>query len=279
MRSLVFLLAGLLATAGLMHGEIKTPENAPIEITSTGQTTYENALATARDNVAIHIGNTDIYADYAQYNSTTHDVELRGHVRIYRDTSLYIAESGIYNTETKKIRSTNARTEDQPYFLSGENVSSISENGYLIQNGTFTTHDSPRPDFRLHARQIRVYEDDRVIFLNVTAYVGKVPIFWWPYLYQSLDNAFSFSISPAYYSTWGPSLLTQVTFPITDRIQDRLRLDYLGRRGPAIGFEPTIQYGKDQSSVARIKTFYIDDQNPDINQTNIPRVGVPESRY
>src|SRR5207248_4527803 len=40
MRSLVFLLAGLLATAGWILGEIKTPENGPIEITSTGQTTY-----------------------------------------------------------------------------------------------------------------------------------------------------------------------------------------------------------------------------------------------
>ena len=53
MRSLVFLLAGLLATAAWIHGEIKTPKNPPIEITSTGQTTYENGLVTARDNVAI----------------------------------------------------------------------------------------------------------------------------------------------------------------------------------------------------------------------------------
>src|SRR5437762_11988359 len=136
MRSLVLLLAGLLASAALIYGEFKTPENAPIKITSTGQTTYENGLATARDNVAIHIGNTDIYADYAQYNSTTHDVELRGHVRIYRDVSLYIAESGVYNTETKKIRAINGRTQSQPYFLSGANVGSIEENGYLIRDGT-----------------------------------------------------------------------------------------------------------------------------------------------
>ena len=31
--------------------------------------------------------------------------------------------------------------------------------------------------------------------------------------------------------------------------------------------------------MAKLKTFYINDQNPDINQTDIPRMGVPESRY
>jgi LPS-assembly protein len=279
MRTLVLLIATLLASAGLIQGEIKTPENAPIEITSTGETTYENGLATARDNVAIHIGNTDIYSDYAQYNPATHDVELKGHVRIYRDMSLYITESGIYNTETKKIRASTGRTESQPYFLTGSHVTTISDDGYLIENGTFTTHDSPKADFRLHAKKIRLYEGDRVIFMNVTAYVGKVPVFWWPYLYQSLDQAFSFTISPAYYSTWGPSVLTQVQFPITDNIEARLRLNYYGRRGPAIGFDPIINYGKDESSTAKLKTFFIQDQNPDINETNIPREGVPASRY
>ena len=281
MRTLVLLLAALLASAHLIRGEIKTPENAPIEITSTGETTYENGLATARDNVAIHIGDTDIYADYAQYNTTTHDVELKGHVRIYRDISLYVTEHSFYNTETKKIRAFNGRTESEPYFLTGRDVNSISDsdNGYLIRSGTFTTDDSAKPDFHLHARKIRIYQKDRVIMQYVTAYVGNVPVFWWPYLYESLSETFSFTISPAYLSEWGPSLLSQVTFPITDNIRGYLRLDYFGRRGPAIGFDPVIDYGKDENSQARLKTFYIDDQNPDINQTAEVRQNVPASRY
>ena len=279
MRMPLLLLAALFVSAGLIRGEIKTPENAPIEITSTGETTYENGLATAHDNVAIHIGNTDIYADYAQYNSTTHEAELRGHVRIYRDTSLYVAEHGFYNTETKKIRTINGRTESQPYFLTGRDVSSISDNGYFIRNGTFTTNDTAKPDFHLHARKIRIYEKDRVILQYVTAYVGNVPVFWWPYLYESLSDTFSFTVSPAYLSSWGPSLLTQVMFPITDYVKARVRLDYFGRRGAAIGFDPVIDYGKDETSQARIKTFYIDDQNPDINQTSEVRQNVPASRY
>ena len=279
MRKPLLLLATLLASAGLINGEIKTPENAPIEITSTGETTYENGLATARDNVAIHIGDTDIYADYAQYNSNTHDVELKGHVRIYRDASFYIAESAVFNTETKRIRATKTRTASQPYFLSGENVSEISENGYLINHGSFTTHDTPKPDFHLRAKTIRVYENDRVILRNVTAYVGKVPVFWFPYIYQSLDQAFSFAIAPAFLSSWGPSLLTQVTFPITENVQGRVRLDYRGRRGLALGFDSSAEYGKDKESWAKLKTYYLQDQNPQLNQTAIPRQGVPTARY
>jgi LPS-assembly protein len=301
MRKPALLLVTLLASAGFAKGEIKTPENAPIEITSTGETTYENGLATARDNVAIHTGDTDIYADYAQYNSSTHEIELRGHVRIYRDkstettpnkhpsnygeekpgneSSFYLADSGIYNVDTKQIRAINGKTEAQPYFLSGENVSSISDNGYLITNGTFTTHDAPNPNFHLRARKIRVYEHDRVIFQYVTFYVGDVPIFWWPYVYQSLNDAFSFTVTPAYLSSWGPSLLTQVTFPITDNFKGRVRLDYRGRRGLATGFDGSLDYGKDESSTAKVRTYYLQDQNPLLNQTAEPRKNVPTGRY
>ena len=264
---------------GLANAAIKTPENQPVEITSTGETTYDNGMATARDNVAIHVGDTDIYADFAQYNSRTHDVLVEGHVRIYHGVNLYIADRGVYNIDTKQIRAIDMRSEYNPYFVSGEKVTSLSENSYRVENGTFTTHDSPTPDFHLRARTIRVYENDHVVFQNVTFYAGKVPIFWWPYMYQSLDDAFSFTISPAYLSSWGPSLLTQVTFPIRENIRGRIRLDYRVRRGVAIGFESDIDYGKDDSSTAKLKTYYIQDQNPLLNRTALPRNAVPTGRY
>src|ERR1700736_2290013 len=209
----------------------QAPENQPIEITSSGETTYQNGVATARDNVAIHIGDTDIYADFAQYNSHTHEVSAEGHVRIYRDVNLYLAEHGVYNVDTKEVRTSNMRTEYTPYFLSGQNVTQTSQNAYRVEDASFTTADAPKPDFHLHARTVRVYENDHVVFRDVTFYVEDVPVFWWPYLYQSLNDAFNFTVSPAYLSSWGPSILTQLTFPITDNIKGRLRLDYRGRRG------------------------------------------------
>src|SRR5256885_1834981 len=103
MRKPVSLFAALVLAAELAGGAIDTPKNQPVEITSTGQTTYENGLATARDNVAIHIGDTDIYADFAQYNPQKHEVLVEGHVRIYRDLNFYTGERAIYNIDTKEI--------------------------------------------------------------------------------------------------------------------------------------------------------------------------------
>ena len=45
-----------------------------------------------------------------------------------------------------------------------------------------------------------------------------------------------------------------------------------------MGFESTIDYGKTKA-VRELKTFYIQDQNPNLNQTNIPRKDVPTGRY
>jgi LPS-assembly protein len=278
MRAPFGLIFTFLLAVDLANAASKT-ENQPVEITSSGETTYENGVATARDNVAIHIGDTDIYGDFAKYNSQTHEVMVEGNVRIYRDVSLYIAERAIYNIDTKQIQTLEARTEHYPYFVSGEHVTQTSTNVYRVENATFTTHDAPQSDFHLHARTVRIYENDHVVFQNVTFYVGGVPVFWWPYLYQSLTDAFSFSIAPADLSSWGPSLLTQVTFPITDDIKGRVRLDYRGRRGVAIGFESDVDYGKDNSSNLKLKTYYLDDQNPLINPTALPRKDVPSDRY
>lgn len=171
--------------------DIETPKNQPVEITSTGETRYENGVAIARDNVAIHVGDTDIYADSARYDSQRHEISAEGHVRIYREDKLTIAEHGTYNLDTKEIHAETVRSSSDPYFVNGEKFVNFSDGHSVVENGDFTTDDSSNPDFHFHAHKVRVYENDRVVFQNVTFYVGKVPVFWWPYLYQSLNDAFT----------------------------------------------------------------------------------------
>lgn len=254
-------------------------EKQPLEITASGDTNYENGLATAHGNVAIHTGDADIYADSATYNPKTHDIIAEGHVRIYRIAGTFVGERAIYNTETKEIQAVNIKTDKQPYLVAGDKVTTISEGAFLVSKGAFTTHDSSTPDFRLQAKTMRIYEQDRVVFQNVTFYVRNVPIFWWPYMYQSLDDSFSYMISPAYLSSWGPSILGRVTMPLTDDIKAVFRLDYRSRRGVAFGFEPDIRFGTDKQSWARIRTYFLNDENPEINRTAVVRRDIAPGRY
>jgi len=277
MRKPVFLLLCLLAAGRAAAEDLEGPGSLPVEINATGQTTYENGLATARDNVAIHFGDTDIYSDFAQYDSAKRTVYLQGNVRIYRGISLYLAEKASYNLDTKAIDADVMRSSTYPYLISGQKVTSTNDEEYKIKHGGFTTHDAAQPDFHLNAQSVRIYENDRVILKNVTFYIGKVPIFWWPYLYQSLDRSFSYLIAPAYLSSWGPSLLGQFTFPIGDRITGTVKLDYRTRRGVALGFDSEIRYGKNDKSFAKFSSYYLQDQNPDLNRTSLPRPGMPTS--
>jgi lipopolysaccharide export system protein LptA len=283
MRKIVIAICLVVCGLRISRAELETPGGLPVEINATGETTYENGIATARDNVAIHFGESDVYADFAQYNSEKREVLLEGRVRIYRTTktgtTLYVGDRAIYNVDTKEIHATDMRSEYPPHFVGGEKITTNGDKEYFVEHGTLTTHDSSEPDFHLQARTVRVYQGDRIILRDVTFYVGKLPIFYFPYLYQSLDDTFSFSVLPAYLSSWGPTLLTQVTFPLTDNISERVRLDYRTRRGPALGFDTDIRYGKNNNDRAQIRTYFIEDQNPSLNQTSIDRGNVPTTRY
>jgi LPS-assembly protein len=278
MRRVFFMVLGAFTACASAFGQAGT-EKQPMEITASGETKYEDGLATAHGNVAIHTGDADIYANSATYNPKTHDIVAQGNVRIYRTVGTFMGDRAIYNTETKEIKAVDIKTDKQPYLVAGQNVTTISDNAFLISKGAFTTDDSDHPDFRLVAKKMRVYEGDRVIFQNVTFYVRNIPIFWWPYLYQSLDDSFSYMISPAYLSSWGPSILGRVTMPITEDIKGVFRLDYRYRRGVAVGFDPDIRFGADKQSWARIRTYFLKDDNPEINQTAVLRSPISEGRY
>jgi LPS-assembly protein len=56
-------------------------------------------------------------------------------------------------------------------------------------------------------------------------------------------------------------------------------LDYRVRRGAAIGFDSEINYGADKNSYLNLRTYFIDDQNPELNQTSVPRGPIGSARY
>ncbi len=259
--------------------------DVPVEVDAQGETRFENGVAVAEDNVVIRYGGTTIYSDYAQYNPDTRDVFVRGNVRIYREGRVFAGERAVYNLETKQLRTADFRGSEYPYAFSAENIFTLGGREIKASNAVFTTSDSSKPDYFLRAKGVRIYPDDRIVFTGVKLYVGQTPIFWFPYLYQSLDKDTAFSLSPGYTSRWGAFLLTKYTFPISENMSGEFRLDLRSERGLGVGFgvdydQPKSATGNSlNQSYGRFRAYYAADARPEENTTALRRGETASGRY
>ncbi len=162
-------------------------EDGPIDISSSGKTTYNSTpqgrVATATGNVNIQTDDASIFSDYAEYYLDRHEALLVGNVRIYRADNTIVAERTIYNFDTKAIRAADFAGTRGPLRVWRPDVFSPGAGlQYNLRSADFTTHDSSKPDFHLRSRRVRLYPDNRVVYIGSTLYVGTTPVFYFPVL-------------------------------------------------------------------------------------------------
>jgi LPS-assembly protein len=279
MRKLFATLALCLISLVSAHAQFGSFGDIPIEINAEETGEVVDNVVTFNRNVVVRYDDILLYADFAQYNLDTRDVLVSGNVRLYRDGQLFTGERAIYNLETKRLTAADFRGEFIPFRFAGDSFSTLGSNAYLIKEGIFTTSDNSKPDYHIKARTVRVYPKDRVVFSDVTLYVGRTPIFWFPYVYQSLNKEQGFTITPGYTSKWGAYLLGAYTFPIGEGWSARVRLDLLADRGVGVGLESEWENGKAGRDWGRFRFYAIDDSNPGTNQTGLEREEIDPGRY
>jgi lipopolysaccharide assembly outer membrane protein LptD (OstA) len=132
----------------------------PVEITSDGDTRFENGVALADNNVQIHYNGTAIYADHAEYNPDTRDVLLVGNVRIYNGDSLFNGQRTFYNLETKQTRALEFDGSHNPLKFSSLSARGFGTKQFTLRDSDLTTSDSSMPDWHIHAHTIRLYPNE-----------------------------------------------------------------------------------------------------------------------
>ncbi|MEM7600724.1 MAG: hypothetical protein AAF357_04845, partial [Verrucomicrobiota bacterium] len=111
-------------------------------------------------------------------------------------------------------------------------------------------------------------------------YVGKTPVFYFPYYIQPLEEDLGYFFTPGYNSTWGGFILNEYGFMVGEEILARASLDFRSRRGLAGGVEFKDQKFKDNDQIGRLKLYYADDRNPQIRFNGQTRAGDLETnRY
>ncbi|HEY5792306.1 MAG TPA: hypothetical protein VIS74_03345, partial [Chthoniobacterales bacterium] len=283
MRCFLIIALCLAAAGSAARAQFGSFSDLPVEITSDGETRFEGGVAIAENNVQIHYGDISIYTDYAEYNPDTRDVLLVGNIRLYSPEGMLTGQRSLFNLETRQMRSLEMQGEYFPLRFRAFNLRAPSLREFRVRDALMTTDDNSEPDFFVKSKTVRIYPNSRVVFLNSTLYVKKLPIFWFPYIFANLDNT-GFEFLPGYDSIWGAFLLTAYSFPIGsgNNLTGKVHVDYRTERGFALGFDAKNAFGKDNRNYGELETYYAWDQDPGMGTNGNARpadITPDEGRY
>ncbi len=243
---------GLAALPAQAKPSASANDQQPMEITADGLNRYDNGIATAEDNVIVRYRGDVIYADRVVYNSRSRVAMATGNVRIFTGDRFYRGQKMIYNFDTKAVQSADFRMSDYPAFTAGQDVTTPGANHYRVKNGTFTTDNRQNPAWRIKAKTVEIYPDDRVVLKNAVVYAGNVPIFWVPYYAQSLKDdrqVYDFQVGSS--GRFGTFMLNEVNWFSGDKIKGTVHMDVREKRGFAGGVDLKLRPNADGEAFFR----------------------------
>ncbi|MFP4662344.1 MAG: LptF/LptG family permease [Halanaerobiales bacterium] len=136
-----------------------------------------------------------------------------------------------------------------------------------MEQGKFTGCDLESPHYYFDAREVIIYPEDYLIAKHVTfrELNGRLPLFYWPYLYISLKDRDQRLVPEiGYSSSRGWFLKTTYHYLYDDRLPGELYMDYYTKSGFAGGFKQFFFHEEDLEAF-----IYLYGQE---NKTDIPNL-------
>lgn len=273
----------------------QTPQN--VTITNTGGIVFDPSgeVVTFTGDVQVRTDTgLQLFADQVVHDLKQKSVTLTGNLSIYQGNILHRGQRGVYFYETRQLRVTGLRSSIDPVLLETAEFVSEERNGQQVfvgHDAGLTTDDVEDPSYWLRANKITVYPDDRVVFNNLRLYAGDTPVFWLPYLSQPLNAALGYHFVPGARSSWGAYLLNTYGImlggkedPLTGEREGQWLLsqwhfDIRARRGLATGLDLFDTRLRDNPNLGWLKLYYLQDSNPTISRSALPRDPVDANRW
>jgi LPS-assembly protein len=240
-----------------------------VTVRADGENTYIGEIVTADDNVVVHDKGDVIFADHIVWDRSTNVMIATGNARIFTNDKVYRGDSITYNLDTKAITSANFTGADYPRFLAGRQVTTPGDNHYRLTDALFTTSNRENPSFHLKAGTIEYRPNDEVVLKNVVAYVGDIPVFYFPIFVQSLTDSrptYQFQIGDS--GQFGYFMDNTYNWVANDKLRGSVEFDVRQKRGYAGGVD--VEYFPSLTSEIQLNTYYAQDNLYSQTDPSIP---------
>lgn len=227
--------------------------------------TYNKEENTIYGKGNVEIGYKDNYlrADSIKVNLKTKELEAEGRVVVSDGVNIYTGDKLSYNLDTGYGEVDGIGSRLDPWFAVGCHGERLSKNLYYIKDGYVTTCDYEKPHYRIKAKDIYIYPEDKITAKHIIFYWGNVPLFYWPYFSKSLkDKRSPWTIIPGQSNKLGKFILIGYSMWwenfLGGRLEPTLRLDWYEKRGFGTGLYAKYSYKDKIRSLFR--GYLIDDK-------------------
>jgi hypothetical protein len=212
-----------------------------------------------------------ITADQAMQNLLNAVVVAEGDVTIVDHGHIWRGTNFIYNGKTGDIRADSFKTVQTPFSVSGQNLSGGTNQVYFVTNALISTDDYDLSAYRVRARQMTIVPGDHFEARQATLFVGRTPVFYWPYYRRSLKkHPNNFEFVPGERTIFGPYLLSAYNWYGNGLLDGTIHLDERERRGIAAG--PDLLFHMGDWGEAAFRYYYAHDQDPGADGISAPHL-------
>ena len=224
-----------------------------------------NGEIVAEGNVVISYGKSVLSCDKIVVNTKTKKALCEGNVRVEQPEGVLTGERIRYDFDKEKGEIIGAEVDAFPWFGHAAESSKVAENEYVLKNGYITTCDLDVPHYRIKGQEIRIFPNEKVIVKNVTFYIGKIPVLWFPYYYHPLvQSRAKVQFIPGSSTDWGYFLLSAWRFYIKGETKVDVLVDYRSKKGFAEGanvYYDTTDFYKDSTLGEGVLSSYFIHEN------------------
>ena len=137
-------------------------------------------------NAGLTYQNRNLSAERIDFNSRLNVLEAVGNPVMEEESQkMYGVDMGYHMEHESGVVVEGSTKYGDGYYL-GEHIFKVGKDVLKVYNSVYTTCDLKHPHYSLRSNKMKVYLKDKIISGPITLYVGEIPVFYLPFMANSL---------------------------------------------------------------------------------------------
>lgn len=199
---------------------------------------HDQKKVVGRGNVSITYGDVELKCDRITVYTDTKEAICEGNVRISQPGASMEGEKINYNFAKKTGYALESKVKYEPFYGAAKRAKQTGDKKFKLEEGYITTCDLEKPHYRIQAKEVQIFLNDKIIAKHIFFYVFDIPVLYMPIYVQPLGEKYpDVTVVHGRSNDWGYYLLTAWRYYFNENSKGFIRLDYREKKGLAEGID------------------------------------------